>query len=128
MNPDIRQFFLNQFQTVSDGTIDDFVMQDDDHSAQDVRFHFLFQHDLQVGTFDHFFRQPGSLRIVERYGRNDGHASEAPIMIQEITTMMNTPEGTYHPIIESIHIHPSLIEIMQRALWRLEPLQEEKWQ
>lgn len=49
----------------------------------------------------------------------------APIMIQEITTMMNTPDGTYHPIIDSIHIHPSLIEVMQRALWRLEPLQVE---
>lgn len=47
----------------------------------------------------------------------------APIMIQELTTLMNTPEGLYHPIIESIHIHPSLIEVMQRALWRLEPIQ-----
>jgi len=50
----------------------------------------------------------------------------APIMIQEITTLMNTPEGTYEPIIESIHIHPSLIEIIQRAMWRLAPLEEEK--
>ncbi|MHA1635929.1 MAG: dihydrolipoyl dehydrogenase [Candidatus Thorarchaeota archaeon] len=49
----------------------------------------------------------------------------AQIMIQEITTLMNTPEGTYLPMVESIHIHPSLIEIMQRAMWRLAPLKEE---
>ena len=49
----------------------------------------------------------------------------APIMIQEITTLMSTPEGTYEPMIESIHIHPSLIEIMQRAMWKLAPLNEE---
>jgi len=46
----------------------------------------------------------------------------APIMIQEIITLMNTPEGTYHPIIESIHIHPSLIEVIQRTLRRLKPI------
>ena len=49
----------------------------------------------------------------------------APIMIQEITTLMNTPEGTYQPMIDSIHIHPSLIEIMQRAMWRLAPLEKD---
>jgi len=48
----------------------------------------------------------------------------APIMIQEITTLMNTPDGKYQPIIESIHIHPSLIEVMQRTMRYLEPLQE----
>jgi len=50
----------------------------------------------------------------------------APIMIQEITTLMNTPEGTYQPMIDSIHIHPSLVEIMQRAMWRLAPLEDEQ--
>jgi dihydrolipoamide dehydrogenase len=50
----------------------------------------------------------------------------APIMIQEITTLMNTPEGTYLPMIESIHIHPSLIEVMQRTMWRLAPLGDEE--
>ena len=50
----------------------------------------------------------------------------APIMIQEITTLMNTPEGTYQPMIDSIHVHPSLIEIMQRAMWRLAPLNDDE--
>lgn len=49
----------------------------------------------------------------------------APIMIQEITTLMNTPEGTYQPMLDAIHIHPSLVEIMQRAMWRLEPIEKE---
>ncbi|MGY5880549.1 MAG: dihydrolipoyl dehydrogenase [Candidatus Thorarchaeota archaeon] len=49
----------------------------------------------------------------------------APIMIQEITTLMHTPEGTYLPMMEAIHIHPSMIEVMQRTMRRLTPLVEE---
>lgn len=49
----------------------------------------------------------------------------APIMIQEITTLMHTPEQTYLPMMEAIHIHPSMIEVMQRTMRRLTPLVDE---
>jgi len=49
----------------------------------------------------------------------------APIMIQEITTLMHTPEQTYLPMMEAIHIHPSMIEVMQRTMRRLAPLVDE---
>jgi len=48
----------------------------------------------------------------------------AQIMIQEVTTLMHTPEGTYLPMMEAIHIHPSMIEVMQRTMRRLTPLVE----
>jgi len=48
----------------------------------------------------------------------------AQIMIQEVTTLMHTPEGTFLPMMEAIHIHPSMIEVMQRTMRRLTPLVE----
>ena len=49
----------------------------------------------------------------------------ATIMIQEITTLMHTPEGTYIPMMKANHIHPSIIEVMQRTMRRLAPLDDE---
>ncbi len=46
----------------------------------------------------------------------------APILIQEIINLMYTPEGTYQPMFQAMHIHPALPEIVQRAFGRLEPI------
>ncbi|MFW9796074.1 MAG: FAD-dependent oxidoreductase, partial [Candidatus Thorarchaeota archaeon] len=46
----------------------------------------------------------------------------APILIQEVTNLMYTPEGTYQPMFQAIHIHPALPEVVQRAFGRLAPL------
>ena len=49
----------------------------------------------------------------------------APILIQEIINLMYTSEGTDKKILEAIHIHPSLSEIVQRSLYRLKPIDNE---
>jgi len=46
----------------------------------------------------------------------------APILIQEIVNLMYTSEGTDKKMLETIHIHPALSEIVQRSLYRLKPL------
>ena len=46
----------------------------------------------------------------------------APILIQEIINLMYTPEGTYQPMFQAMHIHPALPEIVQRAFGRLAPI------
>ena len=46
---------------------------------------------------------------------------QASIMIQEIVNLMYTPERTYLPAISGMHIHPSLSEVVERALFALVP-------
>ncbi|MFW9982038.1 MAG: dihydrolipoyl dehydrogenase [Candidatus Thorarchaeota archaeon] len=46
----------------------------------------------------------------------------APILIQEITNLMYTPEGTFQPMYQAMHIHPALPEIVQRTFGRLAPI------
>lgn len=46
----------------------------------------------------------------------------APILIQEIINLMYTPEGTYQPMFQAMHIHPALPEVVQRAFGRLAPI------
>ena len=48
----------------------------------------------------------------------------APILIQEIINLMYTSEGTDKKMLEAIHIHPALSEIVQRSLYRLKPLEK----
>lgn len=43
----------------------------------------------------------------------------APILIQEIINVMYAGEGTVHPLIDAIHIHPALPEVVQRAFFNL---------
>lgn len=43
----------------------------------------------------------------------------APILIQEIINVMNVGEGSVWPIIDSMHIHPALPEVVQRAVYSL---------
>ena len=40
---------------------------------------------------------------------------QASILIQEIVTLMYTPEQSYRPITEGMHIHPALSEVVERA-------------
>ena len=45
----------------------------------------------------------------------------ASILIQEIIILMYTPTQSAEPIIEGMHIHPALSEIVQRAFRNLMP-------
>ncbi|MFH1180447.1 MAG: dihydrolipoyl dehydrogenase [Candidatus Bathyarchaeota archaeon] len=45
--------------------------------------------------------------------------SSAPILIQEVINVMNAGEGTVHPLIEAMHIHPALPEVVQRAFYNI---------
>jgi mycothione reductase len=44
---------------------------------------------------------------------------QASILIQEIINVMNTPERSYHTILQSMHIHPALSEVVQNAFGNL---------
>jgi len=46
---------------------------------------------------------------------------DASILIHEIIPLMNTPERTYRPIREMMHIHPALSEVVDRAFQSLVP-------
>lgn len=46
----------------------------------------------------------------------------APILIQEIINLMYTPDGTYQIMLQAMHIHPALPEVVQRAFGRLSPI------
>lgn len=48
---------------------------------------------------------------------------DASILIQEIVNLMYTPEQSAWPIMEGMHIHPSLSEVVQRAFHSLMPPQ-----
>ncbi|MFQ5552440.1 MAG: dihydrolipoyl dehydrogenase [Thermoplasmata archaeon] len=41
----------------------------------------------------------------------------ASILIQEVVSLMYTEEGSALPIINGMHIHPALSEVVERALW-----------
>jgi dihydrolipoamide dehydrogenase len=44
---------------------------------------------------------------------------EASILIQEIVNAMNTHDRTYVPIMQSMHIHPAMSEVVQNAFGNL---------
>ena len=46
----------------------------------------------------------------------------ASILIQEIVNAMNTHDGTFAPITQSMHIHPALPEVVQKAFGNLRPV------
>ena len=45
----------------------------------------------------------------------------APILIQEIVNLMYTRDRSYIPVLQAIHIHPALPEVVQRAVGSLAP-------
>jgi mycothione reductase len=49
----------------------------------------------------------------------------APILIHEIINLMYTRDRSYYPIIDSMHIHPSLPEVVQRVVGRMRPINGE---
>ena len=48
---------------------------------------------------------------------------DASILIHEIIPLMNTPERTYRPIRDMMHIHPALSEVVDRAFQSLVPVE-----
>jgi dihydrolipoamide dehydrogenase len=48
----------------------------------------------------------------------------APILIQGIINLMYTQDGSYMPLLQAIHIHPALPEVVQRIAGRLKPVDE----
>ncbi|MHA2138630.1 MAG: dihydrolipoyl dehydrogenase [Candidatus Hodarchaeales archaeon] len=48
----------------------------------------------------------------------------ASILIQEIITQMYTKDGTFDPILNGMHIHPSLSQVVERAFAQLQPVRE----
>ncbi|TFF91867.1 dihydrolipoyl dehydrogenase [Candidatus Thorarchaeota archaeon] len=49
----------------------------------------------------------------------------SPILIQEIVNLMYTPDQTFYPMFQAMHIHPALPEVVQRAFGRLAPINGE---
>ncbi len=47
-------------------------------------------------------------------------APYAPTLIQEIINVMNCGDGSYTPIIQAMHIHPALSEVVQFAFYNLQ--------
>ncbi len=46
---------------------------------------------------------------------------QASVLIQEVITLMYTPEQSARPIIQGMHIHPALSEVVERAFFSLMP-------
>jgi dihydrolipoamide dehydrogenase len=46
---------------------------------------------------------------------------EASILIQEIINAMNSGDRSYAPIVQSMHIHPAMTEVVQNAFGNLRP-------
>jgi dihydrolipoamide dehydrogenase len=43
----------------------------------------------------------------------------APILIQEVINVMSAGDGTVYPLINAMHIHPALSEVVQRAFYNI---------
>ncbi|MGY5865311.1 MAG: dihydrolipoyl dehydrogenase [Candidatus Thorarchaeota archaeon] len=86
------------------------------------------QADYSIGAKGFAMGEPASLSrvIVDADSRRILGATiigpYAPILIQEIINLMYTPEGTYQPMFQAMHIHPALSEIVQRTFGRLAPI------
>lgn len=89
------------------------------------------QADYSIGAKGFAMGNPASLIrvIVDGDSRRILGASiigpYAPILIQEIINLMYTPDGTYQPMFQAMHIHPALPEVVQRAFGRLAPIDGE---
>jgi dihydrolipoamide dehydrogenase len=45
---------------------------------------------------------------------------QAPILIHEVIIAMNAGDGSVYPLLDSMHIHPALSEVVQRCVWHLQ--------
>ncbi len=43
----------------------------------------------------------------------------AAILIQEVVTAMYAGDGSVYPLVDAMHIHPALSEVVQRTVWHL---------
>ncbi len=43
----------------------------------------------------------------------------ASILIQEVVTAMYAGDGSVYPLVDAMHIHPALSEVVQRTVWHL---------
>jgi mycothione reductase len=44
----------------------------------------------------------------------------AAILIQEVVVAMNAGDGSVYPLVDAMHIHPALSEVVQRSVWHLQ--------
>jgi dihydrolipoamide dehydrogenase len=44
----------------------------------------------------------------------------AAILVQEVIVAMNAGDGSVYPLVECMHIHPALSEVVQRTVWHLQ--------
>jgi dihydrolipoamide dehydrogenase len=44
---------------------------------------------------------------------------EAPTLIQEVIDVMNVGDGAVYPVMDAMHIHPALPEVVQNAFYNL---------
>ncbi|MCX6648603.1 MAG: dihydrolipoyl dehydrogenase [Candidatus Bathyarchaeota archaeon] len=44
----------------------------------------------------------------------------AAILIHEVIVAMNAGDGSVYPLVDAMHIHPALSEVVQRAVWHLQ--------
>ncbi len=68
--------------------------------------------------------EDGYVKVIitkEKYKILGAHivGSYAPILIQEVINVMNAGEGTVYPLVEALHIHPALPEVIQRAFYNI---------
>jgi dihydrolipoamide dehydrogenase len=49
---------------------------------------------------------------------------QASVLIQEIVTLMHSRDPSITPIIDGMHIHPSLSEVVERAFYSLRPIKD----
>jgi mycothione reductase len=47
---------------------------------------------------------------------------QASVLLQEVVTLLYTPERSLRPILDGMHIHPALSEVVERAALRLAPV------
>jgi mycothione reductase len=99
-----------------------------DEAKKSGRELYVGQVDYSVAAKGFAMGNPASLVrvIVDAETRRILGASiigpHAPILIQEITNLMYTQDGTIYPMFQAMHIHPALSEVVQRAFGSLAPL------
>jgi dihydrolipoamide dehydrogenase len=45
---------------------------------------------------------------------------QAAILVQEVIVAMNAGDGSVYPLVECMHIHPAMSEVVQRTVWHLQ--------
>lgn len=88
--------------------------------------------DILVGEYNYIDTAKGSamaeddgyVKVVlekETYKILGGHiiGPFSPILIQEIINVMYAGEGAVYPLVDALHIHPALPEVVQRAFYNI---------